>query len=100
MDCLELIRAARLKGLSLEVIDGVLKVRGPKRFSGVVEQLIANKAEVIAALAIPQAAAASQFDFQTTGDGDETIGTPLLTRVSSPANLPITLGQNANCGSL
>lgn len=100
MDCIELIRVARLKGLSLEVVDGVLKVRGPKKFTGVVAQLIANKAEVIAALAMPHAAAASQFDRQISGDSDETIGTPVLTRVSSPTNLPIGVLTGSNCGPL
>lgn len=99
MDCIELIRVAQLKGLSLEVVDGVLKVRGPKKFSALVEQLIVNKTEVISTLAIPQAPA-SKSDAQTTGDGDETIETTAAKRVSSPTNLPISLGQNAKCGSL
>jgi hypothetical protein len=93
MDCLELIRAARLKGLSLEVVGDVLKVRGPKRFSGMVERLIANKTEVISALAMPQATS-PKFDIQSRGDGDKTMETLGLAEVLPPGS------RIPDCGSL
>ena len=99
MDCVELIRAARNKGLALEVVDDVLKVRGPKKFSVLVAQLIARKAEVLSILAVAQPAA-SRFDIQIGGDGDETIETPAANRVSSPTRVEIGSGRNADCGPL
>ena len=95
MDSETLIRVAQQKGLRLDVVDGVLKVRGPKKASALVEQLFANKTEVLTILRDLRATA-PHIGIPTTGDGDKTTETPAIAGVSSPAMSTICV----DCGAL
>ena len=50
MDVLELIEHAKEIGLDLRIVDGALRIRGPRRHAGIVQLISASKEEVIGAL--------------------------------------------------
>jgi hypothetical protein len=58
MGRLSILDCARRSGLVVWAEGDRLRIRGPKRLQGLVDELIANKRDVLAALAAPQAAAA------------------------------------------
>ena len=97
MDGLELLERARCSGLEVHAVDGVLNVRGPKTEATLARMLIANKAEVLAALARLQQPPV--FANQDSGDGDETSNSSGLAGVSSPASADQSEIGAADCGS-
>jgi hypothetical protein len=98
MDGIELLLRATQAGLTVQVVDGRLKIKGPKTEDSLANLLIANKTEVMAALA---AAAPGCFcDSHTTGDGDETSKSSGLAGVSSPAQALQPAIEATDCGSV
>jgi hypothetical protein len=80
MDGLALLQQARAVGLSVVVELGSLKIKSPRKYASLSHQLIDNKTEVIAALAIAGAS--------VSGPGTETQGKPALAQVLVPAKCP------------
>jgi hypothetical protein len=95
MDGIMLLERARTAGLNVQVVNGLLKIKGPRAADSLARVLIANKAEVMAALA---PAPPPICDYHNAGDGDETRESSSFTGVSSPA--PDTIPAQADCGSL
>lgn len=72
MDPVALIEHANEVGLDLRIVDGALRIRGPRRLSGLVELLSANKDEVMGALSsvAPQRGAAREMSSSLSADTD------------------------------
>jgi len=87
MDGLVLLNQAREAGLKVVVENGCLRIRGPRKFAALSQQLISNKAAVIAALEL-NGTAHLTHDLQqlNTGPGTETREIRASEQVSGPAN--------------
>jgi len=76
MDGLSLLRQAHDAGLKVILLDGVLKIRGPRKHAALSRLLINRKAEIVAAFA--------QFEPSLSGPGTETPEIPANNKVSVP----------------
>ncbi len=74
MDGVKLLKQARLAGISVELHDGRLAIKGPKSATAIVKELLQAKAEVLAALtpaAEPAVAQQSVVTGTTPSGGEE-----------------------------
>src|SRR5262245_3205171 len=85
MDALTLVEYAREAGLQLEVVAGTMKVKGPKRLSGIVQLLRVNKAEIVQLLSPTAASSNVGCGEKISGDGDTTSNKTVSDEVLSPA---------------
>lgn len=84
MGGIELIQHSRAAGLKIHADAGNLTIRGPQSLSGLAQQLIGRKSDVLAALALP-AGPGRAFDAATTGAGATTPRIRGYNEVSAPA---------------
>jgi len=77
MDGLSLLPQAQEVGLKVVPMDGVLKIRGPRKFADLSRQLIERKAEIVAAFV--------QFESLRIGPGTETQENLAIDKVSVPS---------------
>lgn len=85
MGGVELLRQAQKAGLTVCAEGDRLKIKGPKKLSGLVQQLIDHKSEILAALT-PSGPTCDLAESTTdAGAGAKTAETPRMNGVSAPA---------------